>query len=320
MRAGAAPSLSSYAARGQRGRWLWRVSRNWELYLLVLLPLIYFIVFRYVPMYGAQIAFRQFDVTKGIWGSPWVGLKQFSRFFASYLFTRILWNTVALSVYRLLAGFPVPIILALALHYCVSGRYKKMVQMATYAPHFISVVVVAGMIVELLSPRLGIVNRIILLLGGKSILFMGTPQLFSSIYVWSDIWQDMGWNSIVFLASLAGINPELHEAAIADGASKLQRIFRIDLPAIMPTAVIILILNVGQLMFVGFEKVLLLQNPLNLSASEIIDTYVYKIGLASAVPDFSYSSAIGLFSSAVGFVLLVLVNQIAKAVGETSLW
>jgi putative aldouronate transport system permease protein len=297
-----------------------QIVRNWELYLLVLPPLLYFVIFRYIPMYGAQIAFRRFSPALGIWGSPWVGLEQFVRFLSSSKFSTVLGNTLLLSLYKLVAGFPIPIILALALHYCSSDRFKRTVQMVTYAPHFISVVVIAGIVVQVLSPRVGVVNRLIMLLGSKPILFMGQPEYFRSIFVWSDIWQEMGWGSILFLAALAGINPEQHEAAIADGASKLQRILFVDIPGIMPTAMVLLILNVGRLMFVGFEKALLLQNPLNLGASEIIDTYVYKIGLASAVPNFSYSTAIGLFSSAIGFVLLLAVNRIARTLGETSLW
>ena len=319
-----APRLRDGSGVSALIRWRTRIVRqglrNWDLYLLVLPPLLYFVVFKYFPMYGAQIAFRKFMPALGIWRSPWVGLDQFVTFFSSRKFATVVGNTLVLSVYKLLAGFPVPIILAIALHYCTQSRFKKTVQMVTYAPHFISVVVLAGIIVQVLSPRVGVVNRIIGILGGKPTLFMGEPAYFKSIYVWSDVWQEMGWGSIIFLAALAGINPELHEAAIADGASKLQRIVHIDFPGIMPTAVILLILNVGRIMFIGFEKVLLLQNPLNLAASEIIDTYVYKIGLASAVPNFSYSTAIGLFSSAIGFVLLVVVNRLARTFGETSLW
>ena len=304
-----------------RRRHIWRlISRNWELYALIAIPLAYFIIFKYVPMYGAQIAFRNFHPSRGLWDSPWVGFDQFVKFFGSHKFFTILGNTFALSIYKLAAGFPIPIILAIALHYCTSSRYKRTVQMVTYAPHFISVVVVAGIIVQILSPRVGAVNKLIELFGGTPILFMGEPGFFKSIYVWSDVWQEMGWGSIIFLAALASINPELHEAAVADGATKLQRIWYIDVPGIMPTAIILLILNVGRIMFIGFEKVLLLQNPLNLGASEIIDTYVYKIGLASPVPNFSYSTAIGLFSSVISFVLLLIVNQIARRVGETSLW
>jgi ABC-type polysaccharide transport system permease subunit len=303
----------------RRGR-LARLARNWDLYLIVLPPVLYFVVFKYVPMYGAQIALRNFMPALGIWGSPWVGLEQFARFFASSKFSVILANTLLLSLYKLVAGFPAPIVLALALHYCTSARFKKAVQMVTYAPHFISVVVVTGILVQLLSPRVGVINRVIELLGGESILFVGEPRFFRSIYVWSDIWQETGWGSIIYLAALAGINPELHEAAIADGATRLQRIRFIDLPGIMPTATILLLLSFGRIMFIGFEKVLLLQNPLNLAASEIIDTYVYKVGLASPVPNFSYSTAIGLFSSLIGFVLLLLVNQVARSAGETSLW
>ena len=297
-----------------------QLARNWELYLIVLPPVLYFVIFKYIPMYGAQIAFRSFIPGRGIWDSPWVGLEQFSRFLSSSKFAVVVSNTITLSLYKLAAGFPVPIVLALALHYCSTARFKKTVQMVTYAPHFISVVVMSGVVVQLLSPRVGVINRAIEILGGESILFMGEPRFFKSIYVWSDIWQEMGWGSIVFLAALAGINPELHEAATADGATKLQRIRYIDLPGILPTATVLLLLNLGRIMFVGFEKVLLLQNPLNLAASEIIDTYVYKVGLAAPVPNFSYATAIGLFSSVIGFALLLVVNKIAKTAGETSLW
>ena len=283
MRTARPPGVKSTTSRYHRRR----LARNWELYLIALPAVLYFVVFKYVPMYGAQIAFRNFMPAHGIWASPWVGLEQFARFVSSSKFPVVLSNTVVLSLYKLIAGFPIPIVLAIALHYCANGRFKKTVQMVTYAPHFISVVVVAGIVVQLLSPRVGIVNRAIVLFGGESIHFMGEPLYFKSIYVWSDVWQEMGWGSIIFLAALAGISQELHEAAIADGATKLQRIRYIDIPGILPTATILLLLNLGRIMFIGFEKVLLLQNPLNLATSEIIDTYVYKIGLASPVPNFS---------------------------------
>ena len=315
---GSAAGYSAGAGLSRRVRRQFR--KNWEFYLIVIPPLLYFVIFKYIPMYGAQIAFREFRPGQGIWGSPWVGLGQFTRFVSSSGFPVIMANTIVLSMYKLVAGFPIPIILALALHYCTSRRFKKTVQMMTYAPRFISVVVAAGIVVQLLSPRVGIVNQLIGLFGGRSILFMGEPRFFKSIFVWSDIWQEMGWGSIIYLAALASVSEELHEAAIADGATKLQRIYHIDLPGILPTATILVLMNFGRIMFVGFQKVLLLQNPLNLAASEIIDTYVYKIGLASPVPNFSYATAIGLFQSAIGFVLLLAINRLAKTLGETSLW
>lgn len=297
-----------------------RIWRNKELYLIVLLPLIYFVVFRYIPIYGAQIAFKNFSASRGIWESPWVGFVHFERFFGSYTFTRVLANTLGLSLYRLAVGFPAPILLAFSLNYCGTIGFKKTVQMTTYAPHFISVVVVCGIIVQVLGLRTGIVNRVIALVGAGPVDFLGDPRLFKSIYVWSDVWQQMGWGSIIYLAALSAVDPGLHESAIMDGASKLQRIRHIDFPLILPTTVVLLILNVGRIMDIGFEKVLLLQNPLNLRTSEIIQSYVYKVGLTSGIPQFSYAAAIGLFSSITSLVLLVLVNQIAKRVGETSLW
>ena len=290
------------------------------MYLIILLPVVYFTVFHYAPMYGVQIAFRDFNVGSTILGSPWVGLKHFRRFFDSFLFWRILWNTVYLSFYGLLAGFPVPIILAISLHYAKSRRFKKTVQMITYAPHFISTVVLVGIILQVFHLRVGLFNGVRELFGAEPVNYLGRPELFAHIHVWTDVWRGMGWGSIVYLAALAGVDPEMHEAAIVDGASKLQRIWHIDIPGILPTAVILLILNVGRILFLGFEKILLLQNPLNLTASEIIQTYVYKIGLQSAIPQYSYSSAIGLFASLVSFVLLVAVNRVARRLGETSLW
>ncbi len=297
-----------------------RISQNWDLYLIILIPVIYFTIFHYAPMYGVQIAFRDFQVARTILESEWVGLAHFRRFFDSFLFWRILWNTVYLSLYGLVAGFPIPIILAISLHYAVSKRFKKVVQMITYAPHFISTVVLVGMILQVLHLRIGLLNGVRGLFGADPVNYLGRPELFGHVHVWSDVWRGMGWGSIVYLAALAGVDPQMHEAAIVDGATKVQRIWHIDIPSIMPTAVILLILNVGRILFLGFEKILLLQNPLNLTASEIIQTYVYKVGLQSAIPQYSYSSAIGLFASLVSFALLIAVNRIAKRVGETSLW
>ena len=295
-------------------------AKSYQLYILSLLPLIYLLIFRYIPMLGAQIAFKNYNIVKGVWGSPWVGFAHFKRFISSYLFLRILKNTLLISVYHLIAGFPIPIILALSLNYLNQRRYKKAVQMVTYAPFFISTVVLVGMILQILNSQYGVANIMIMKLGGKRIDFLGNPRLFYSIFVWSGIWQTFGYSSIIYMATLAGVDPELHEAAIVDGAIIPQRILHIDLPGIMPTAIILLILATGRIMEVGFEKALLMQNPLNLRVAEVIDTYVYKIGLTGAIPQFSYASAIGLFKSAVGLVLLVTVNKISQRVSESSLW
>ena len=293
---------------------------NWQLHLLLALPLIYLIVFKYLPMAGAQIAFRDFFTRSGIWGSPWVGLANFERFFESPQFWTVVRNTFGLSAYQIAASFPVPIILALALNNVEHRRFKKTVQLTTYAPHFISTVVMAGMIMRYLALHTGVVNNVLEGLGLERISFMSRPDLFQSVYVISGIWQNAGWGTIIYLAALAGVDPQLHEAAIVDGASKLQRTRHIDVPGILPVAIILLILETGRIMQVGFEKVLLLQTPLNLTASEVIQTYVYKIGLASPVPDYSFATAIGLFNSVVNLALILVVNQIARRVSGTSLW
>lgn len=298
-----------------RGIW-----NSWQLYVLLIAPLLYLVIFKYGPMYGAQIAFKDYRITQGIWESPWAGLKHFRRFVNSFDFWMLIRNTLALSFYELLAGFPVPIILALSLNYVGKSGFKKTVQMVTYAPHFISTVVMVGIILQFLAPRFGFVNLVIQAFGGESINFMGRVRWWRSIFVWSGVWQRAGYGSIIYLAALSSIDPQLHEAAIVDGATKPQRIWHIDLPGIMPTAVILLILNIGRILNIGFEKVLLMQNPLNLPVSEIIDTYVYKIGLASPTVNFAYPTAIGLFRSAISLILLIAVNRVAKHVTESSLW
>jgi len=293
---------------------------NWQLYALMLPPFIYLVVFKYVPMYGALIAFQNYIPSRGMMGSEWVGLKYFVQFFESYEFWRIMKNTLLLSLYTLIAGFPIPIILALSLNYVRHTYFKKVVQMITYAPHFISIVVMVGIILQVLDPRVGLVNAILGLFGADPINFMGEPKLFSHIFVWSGVWQNVGFSCIIYIAALASVDPSLHEAAVVDGASKLRRMWHIDLPGIIPVAVILLILNMGNLLDTGFEKVLLMQNPLNLSSSEIIDTYVYKVGLTSTAINLSYSSAIGLFKSIIGLALLVGVNHVSRKVSDTSLW
>lgn len=292
--------------------------RHWQLYVILLPPLLYFLIFKYIPMANAVIAFKEYNVLQGIWGSPWVGLKYFELFFKNPVFWSLLKNTLGLSLYALLVGFPIPIVLAVCLNEIKDGFFKRTVQMVTYAPYFISTVVMVSMIILMLAPRLGVVNLILQALGREPVNFLGRPDLFSSIYVWSGVWQYSGYSAIVYLAALAGVDPQLYEAAKMDGASRLQKIIYIDLPGIMPVIVIILILNVGSLLGIGFEKVYLMQNPLNLGASEIIATYVYKVGLLNA--NYSFATAVGLFNSVINMALLVLVNAFAKRVSDTSLW
>lgn len=292
--------------------------RNYDLYIMLIPAILYFLIFHYLPMYGVQLAFKDFVATEGIWGSPWVGFKHFERFFNGYNFWRLINNTLGISLYSLAVGFPVPIILAIMMNELRNGAIKNTVQTITYAPHFLSTVVVAGMIISFLSPSNGIVNKLIVALGGQPIYFMIEPGWFKTIYVLSDVWQHMGWNSIIYMAALAGIDPELHEAAIVDGASRLKRIWHIDLPGIMPTVVILLILNVGSIMNVGFEKVFLLQNNLNMPSSDVISTYVYRMGILGA--QYSFSTAVGLFNSVINFILLVVVNAVSRRVNDVSLW
>jgi len=294
------------------------IRKNWDLYLLMLPVVIYFIIFKYAPMYGVQIAFKDYIATKGIWGSPWVGLKHFNRFFRSYHFESVVRNTLGISIYQLLAGFPIPIILALMMNEVRKQKFKKAVQTVTYSPHFLSTVVLVGMMTSMLSPRNGIINQLIKGLGMEPIYFMAEPGWFKSLYVWSGVWQNAGWNSIIYMAALSGIDPQLYEAAIVDGATKRQRIWHITIPGILPTAITLLILNTGNIMDVGFEKVYLMQNGLNLTVSEVISTYVYKEGLVGA--DYSFSTAVGLFNSVINFILLIIVNKISKKATETSLW
>ena len=293
---------------------------NWELYFMALLPVIWLIVFMYLPMYGNVIAFKRFVASKGIWGSPWIGLDNFERFFTSFKFGNIMWNTFFLNAYDLVLGFPIPIVLAILLHYTPFQGYKKTVQMVTYAPHFISTVVMVGIIFKLFSQRIGIVNVALTALGLPESNFLGSPLWFPHIYVWTNIWQNMGYATIIFLAALSAVDPELHEAARVDGATIWQRIWHIDLPGIAAVVIILLILRLGQILNIGFEKVFLMQNTVNIVASEVVDTYVYKIGLASRNPNFSYASAIGLFKNVIAFFLLIAVNRIARRTSETSLW
>lgn len=295
-----------------------RVLRAWQLYVLLTPALVYVAVFKYWPMYGVQIAFRNYNPIDGFSGSPWVGLDNFVRFVQSYQFTQVIGNTLWIAVLGLLIAFPVPIVLALVVNQLQSERFKKFTQTVLYSPAFISTVVVVGIMFVLLSPRSGMVNNVIKLTGGEPIFFMGAPEWFRPVYVISDIWQNAGFSMIVYLAALASIDPSLHEAAKVDGASKFQRVRHIDLPGITPVITILFILAIGNLLNVGFEKALLMQTDLNLSASEIIQTYVYHAGLQQA--QFSYSAAIGLFNSILNLALLLTFNWIARRTQQASLW
>lgn len=305
-------ALSTRTAMSTRRERLGRyLARNWQLYLLLLPVVAYFIVFHYLPMYGLQIAFRNYSVRLGFWRSQWVGLEHFERFFRSYYSTQVIANTILISVYSLAVGMPLPILLAILMNEVRNKAFKRTVQTVTYAPYFISTVVMCSMIYLFLSPQSGVINRLLMALGGESIYFMGKPALFKTIYVLTGVWQYTGWNSIIYMAALSGIDPQLHEAAMIDGAGRFRRIWHINLPGLIPTMVILLILNSGSLMTVGFEKIFLLQNDLNRSASEVISTLVYNQGLIQH--DYSYSAAVSLFNSVVNCILLVTVNQIAAA-------
>jgi putative aldouronate transport system permease protein len=279
---------------------------------------LYVVLFKYWPMYGAQIAFRNYNPALGFSGSPWVGLDHFTRFIGSFQFERLMVNTLGLNALGLLLAFPVPIVLALVVNQLQSERFKKFTQTVLYSPSFISVVVVVGMIHLLFSPRAGIVNNAIEAFGGTPVFFMGSPDWFRPLYVGSDIWQNAGFSMIVYLAALTAIDPSLHEAARVDGANKWQRVRHIDIPGILPVITILFILAIGNLFNLGFEKVLLMQTDLNLPASEVIQTYVYKAGLQQA--QFSYSAAIGLFNSLINLVLLLTFNWVARRANQSSLW
>ena len=292
--------------------------RDWQLMVLCILPVAYFIIFYYVPMYGVQIAFKDFKAIKGIWGSPWVGLKHFKRFFNSSQFWPLLKNTLALSFMQLLIGFPVPINLAILLNQMRNKKYKKFVQSVVYCPHFISIVVLTSMLYIFLSPRNGIINTMIKALGGESIFFLGEAKYFRGVFVASGVWQNAGWNAIIYISALAGISPDLYEAAEIDGANKWQRIWHIDLPGILPTMVMMFIMEIGKVMNLGFQKAYLMQNAQNLATSEIISTYIYKVGLINA--QYSYSAAINLFNNVINIILLVSCNYLAKKITKNSLW
>jgi len=296
---------------------LGQIKRGWGLYLLLLPALILTLLFAYKPMYGIIIAFKDYSPALGISGSPWAGFKYFEKFFNSYQFTATIKNTIIISLYSLLT-FPIPIMLALTVNQMRANWFRKFFQTVSYLPHFISTVVMVGLMLILLSPSTGLVGNLFNLFGAKAPDLMGSSSLFSSIYVWSDVWQHVGWDSIIFIAALSAVDPSLYEAAKVDGASRWHRILYIDIPMLIPTAITLLILRVGGLLGVGFEKVYLMQNDLNITSSEILSTYVYKMGIISS--QYSFSSAVNLFNTIINFILLILVNQISKKYSENSLW
>lgn len=297
----------------------WRMmKKHWQFYLLVLPPVLYIVIFKYLPIVGMQIAFRNYNVVKGMWGSKWVGLQYFMEFFHSPLFWNIFGNTLAISVTTLIFTFPAPIILALMLNEVRDGMFKRVSQTVTLAPHFISVVVMAGMIILFLDPRVGLLAKLFEMFGMHPVNYLASVSGFKFVYAISEVWQHVGYAAIIYLAALAGINPELYSVAKIDGASRLQKILYVDLPGIAPVMTILLILQIGELTGLGFEKILLLQNSINLPGSQVIATYVYNVGLLNG--NYSFGTAIGIFNSIINFILLITVNTISRRVSENSLW
>lgn len=298
-----------------------KIKARWQIYLLLLLPTLHIFIFQYIPMGGIILAFKKYNMRLGILNSPWVGFDNFMRFFQSYNFGVIMKNTISITVYSLFVGFPIPIIFALLLNSLPGRKFKKFVQTATYLPHFISTVVMVGLIFQLLNYRTGIYGTMSMLLtGNQGKDLFADAGLFKHIYVWSGIWQGTGFSAIMYIAALSNVDQSMHEAAIIDGATRFQRVRYIDWPSILPTVTIMLILACGRIMNVGFEKVYLMQNPMNISCSEVISTYVYKVGLGKGIGDFGFSTAIGLFNSVINFGLLVTVNKICNKINGSGIF
>lgn len=294
------------------------IKSKWQLLVMFAVPLAWYIIFCYIPMYGIQLAFRDYNPRLGYLGSPFVGLRWFKQFFSSYYWTDIIWNTFSISLYSIVIGFPVPIVLAIIINELPGKRFKKILQNITYIPHFISIVVLCGMLYLFLSPQYGILNTILGSFGIGPIGFLESSKYFKGVYVLSEVWQESGWSSIIYIAALAGIDPALYEAAKIDGAGRMKRIIHISLPGITPTVVTLLILKIGQIMSIGFEKAYLLQNDLNLKSSEIISTLVYKQGILQG--NIGYATAVGLMNSCLNLLLIVLANKFCKRFFDTSLW
>lgn len=302
-----------------------RLERAWKnikrckwLYLMLLPALAWYLIFCYQPMYGAQIAFKQFNPAQGITGSPWVGFRYFQQFFRSPYLGRLIRNTLGISLYDIIVGFPAPILLALLINEVQQKYVQKVVQTVVYLPHFISTVVISGMILAFLAPNTGIVNSLITSFGGESVHFMAKPEYFKTVFVLSGVWQGAGWGSIIYLAALTGIDPSLYEAAIVDGATKFQRLIRITLPCIAPTIMIMLILRMGSVFSVGYEKIILLYNDATMETADVISSYVYRRGIQGG--EFSFSTAVGLFNSLINFIVIITFNKISRKFSEVSLW
>lgn len=291
---------------------------KWQLMAMILFPMIWYIIFCYAPLYGIQIAFKNYNPKLGYLGSEFVGLRYFEQFFSSYYCWDVIWNTFSISFYSLLFGFPAPIILAIIINELPGHKFKKALQNITYIPHFISIVVLSGMLYLFLSPQYGIINNFLSVFGISPIGFLESDKYFKSVYVLSEIWQESGWSSIIYIAALAGIDPSLYEAAKIDGASRWKRLWHVSLPGLTPTIITLLILRIGQLMSVGFEKALLLQNNLNIQSSEIISTLVYKNGILQG--NFSYATSVGLMNSLINLTLIIVANKLCKKLFDSSLW
>ncbi|WP_441294195.1 ABC transporter permease [Bacillus sp. FJAT-27225] len=292
--------------------------KHWQLYSMILPGFIFFVVFKYIPLGGIVIAFQDYNVYRGIFESPWVGLKHFINLFEYPEFYEILTNTVLISLYQLILGFPAPIILALLLNEVRKMKFKQTIQTILYLPHFLSWVIVGGLVISFLSPTSGMVNEVIKWFGGEPIFFMQEPQFFRSIVVSSGIWKEIGWGTIIYLAAMAGVNPELYEAAEVDGAGKLRQAISITLPSIMPTIIVLLLLRIGNILDLGFEQIYMLLNPLVWDTGEVFDTYIYRVGLLGG--QYSYTTAIGLFKSVVGLLLLVGANKLSKRMTGNSIY
>ncbi|BFT72895.1 sugar ABC transporter permease [Paenibacillus sp. P36] len=293
------------------------IRKNKLLYVMLLPVLIYYVVFHYAPMYGAMIAFKDFSPRLGIWGSDWVGFEHFREFFTGPYFWRTIKNTVLISFYQLLFGFPAPIVLALLLNELKHALFKRTVQTITYMPHFISLIVICGILKDFTSSE-GVINDIVAFFGGERVTFLLEPSLFRTVYVSSGIWQNIGWGTIIFLAALTGIDQEQYEAAKIDGAGRWKQMTHVTLPGLMPTIIILLILDIGRMMNVGFEKIILLYNPGTYETADVISSYVYRVGLQDF--NYSFSSAVGLFNSVINFVLLISSNWLSRKFNDTSLW
>lgn len=309
-----------FKASVKKRSWKEEFQANWQLYVLLIVPVTYVLIFMYIPMFGAQIAFRDYLPATGIWESEWVGLRHFKRFFNNPQCWAIIKNTFAISLYTQLLNIPLPIILAISFDYARGKYFKKTVQTVTFLPHFLSTVIVVSMMNLIFDNRVGVVNNIIEFLFGTKVNFLGNPKFFRSMFVWSGIWQNLGWSSILYISALSGVDTQIHEAAIIDGANKLRRIWHIDLTAIRPTIAIMVIRSTGALLSVGFDKAFLMQNPLNLQYSEVLSTYEYKMGAAGMVPNYSYASAIGLMLSVVALVMTVTTNKISNKLAGIGLW